>query len=95
MAWTGSRIIMSNLSTDWYIIIGIIIYHSVLRDQLRLSTMDLPCLAAQGEGAKNRLMQQMEKFQQQKGMRNFRMLIKIPMMGHRFKLGRGRSPGGS
>lgn len=73
MAWTESRIIMSNLSIDWYIII--------------------PCLAAQGEGVKNRLMQQMEKFHQQEGMRNFRMLIKISMMGHRFKLGRGRSPG--
>lgn len=53
----------------------------------------IPCLAVQEEGAKNRLMQQMEKFYQQEGMRNFRMLIKISMMGHRFKLGRGRSPG--
>lgn len=91
MSWTESRIIMSNLSIDWYI--GIIIYQSILRDQLRLSTMDLPSLAAQGEGAKNRLMHQMGKFQQQEGMRNFRMLIKISMMGHRFKLERGRSPG--
>ena len=35
-------------------------HQSVLRAQLRLSTLNFSCLGAQREGAKNRLMQKME-----------------------------------